>query len=199
MSLPNKLTISRMVLAGIIIFLLIIPWQDLGIVFPTFYVMGRVVVDLKFLIAGFLFVIASVTDYLDGAIARKEKSMSDFGAVMDAIADKILVDGVLIILAYLGFISVIVPVVAVVRDICMDSMRILAAKKGTIIKAQIWGKAKTVFLLIGISLLLFYNLPFEIWGIYLAEIFIDIGTVLSVISLVIYFIEWKNKIGLKLN
>ena len=97
MNLANKLTLSRIVLAVIILVLLLFPWQDLGITFSTFMVMGKVVVDTKYLIAGFLFVIAAVTDYLDGQIARKEKKVSDFGAIMDAIADKILVNGVLIV------------------------------------------------------------------------------------------------------
>lgn len=194
MNLANKLTLSRIVLAVIILVLLLFPWQDLGLTFPTFMVMGKVVVDTKYLIAGFLFVIASVTDYLDGQIARKEKKISDFGAIMDAIADKILVNGVLIVLAYQGFISIVVPVIIVTRDICIDALRVGAASKKVIIKANKWGKIKTIFMLVGVSLLLFYNLPFEIWGIYMAEILIDIATVLSVASGIIYYLEWKEKI-----
>ncbi len=199
MSLPNKLTISRIVLAAIILLLLLIPWQDFGITFPTFYLMGRIVVDFKYLIAGFLFVIASVTDYLDGAIARKEKSTTDFGSTMDAIADKVLVNGILIVLAYQGFINIIIPVIIVTRDIVIDSLRILAAKKGKIMKAGKWGKLKTIFMLTGISLMLFYNLPFEIWNIYVAEMLIDIATILSIISAILYYREWQEKVNFKID
>ncbi len=198
MNLSNRLTISRMVLAVIIFILLLFPWQDVGITIPTFLVMGKVVVDVKYLVAGFLFVIASVTDYLDGAIARKEKQETDVGALLDAVADKFLVNGVLIILAYHGFIHVLVPVVIVIRDIFMDALRMLALKNNKVIKANIWGKVKTITMLVGISLMLFYNLPFEVWGIYVAEILIDIATILSVVSAFLYFIEWKQKLQITL-
>ena len=194
MNLANKLTISRIVMAVIILLILLIPFEDFGISIPSFYVMGKVLVDIRYLIAGFLFVIACVTDYLDGSIARKEKKTSDFGATLDAIADKILVNGVLIILAYHGFISIIIPIVIVLRDICVDALRVLSAKNKVIIKASKWGKVKTVFMMCGVSLLLFYNLPFEIWGIYVADLLVSIATILSVISAVLYFIHAKDQL-----
>ena len=194
MNLANKLTISRIVMAVIILLILLIPFEDFGISIPTFYVMGKVLVDIRYLIAGFLFVIACVTDYLDGSIARKEKKTSDFGATLDAIADKILVNGVLLILAYQGFISIIIPIVIVLRDICVDALRVLSAKNKVIIKASKWGKVKTVFMMCGVSLLLFYNLPFEIWGIYVADLLVSIATILSVISAVLYFIHAKDQL-----
>ena len=194
MNLANKLTISRIVMAVIILLILLIPFEDFGISIPSFYVMGKVLVDIRYLIAGFLFVIACVTDYLDGSIARKEKMTSDFGAALDAIADKVLVNGVLIILAYHGFISIIIPIVIVLRDICVDALRVLSAKNKVIIKASKWGKVKTVFMMCGVSLLLFYNLPFEIWGIYVADLLVSIATILSVISAVLYFIHAKDQL-----
>lgn len=181
-------------MAIIILIILLFPWSDIHFTFPTFLVAGKVLVDSKYIIAGFIFVIASVTDYLDGQMARKEKKISDYGAIMDAIADKVLVNGVLIVLAYQGFISVLIPVIIVIRDIIVDALRIGAASKKVIVKANKWGKVKTVTMLIGISLMLFYNLPFEIWNIYLAEILIDIATVLSVASGVIYYFDIKDKV-----
>ena len=194
MNHANKLTMLRIVLAILILIILMLPYKDFGISVPTFLVMGKVLVDVRYIVAGFLFVIASVTDYLDGMYARKEKSTSDFGATLDAIADKVLVNGVLILLAYNGFISVVIPVIIVTRDILMDSLRALSAKQGIVIKANKLGKLKTVFMLIGLSFMLFYNLPFEAWGIYVADIFVDIATVLSVVSLVVYYFNAKKKI-----
>ena len=194
MNLANKLTVSRIILAGIILIILLVPWEEFGLNLPTIFVMGKVLVEVKYLVAGFLFVIACVTDYLDGSIARKEKKTSDFGATLDAIADKVLVNGVLIILAYQGFISIIVPIIIVLRDICIDALRALSAKNKIIIKASKLGKIKTVFMMCGVSLMLFYNLPFEVWGIYLAHILIYIATILSVISAIFYFINAKDKI-----
>ena len=195
MNRANRLTMFRIVLAVMILLILMIPFQDLGISVPTFLLMGKVLVDLRYLVAGFLFVIASVTDYLDGMYARKEKNTSDFGATLDAIADKILVNGVLVLLAYQGFISVAIPVIVLTRDTIVDAIRVLSAKQGIIIKANQLGKLKTVFMLVGLSLMLFYNLPFEVWGIYVADILVDIATVLSVVSGVVYFVQAKDKIS----
>lgn len=194
MNFVNNLTKSRIVMAIIILTILLFPWSDIHFTFPTFLVAGKVLVDSKYIIAGFIFVIASVTDYLDGQIARKEKKTSDYGAIMDAIADKVLVNGVLIVLAYQGFISVLIPVIIVIRDTIVDALRIGAASKKVIVKANKWGKLKTATMLMGISLMLFYNLPFEIWNIYLAEILIDVATVLSVASGVIYYFDIKDKV-----
>ena len=196
MNTANKLTISRIVMAVIILIILMIPWNEFGISIPSFLVMNKVLVDIRYPIAGFIFVIACVTDYLDGSIARKEKTLTDFGATLDAIADKVLVNGVLILLAYNGFISVVVPVVIVTRDIAVDALRALSAKNKVIIKASKWGKVKTIFMMVGLSLMLFYNLPFEVYGIYVADILIYIATILSVVSGVLYFINCKDKIKL---
>ena len=196
MNTANKLTISLIVMAVIILIILMIPWNEFGISIPSFLVMNKVLVDIRYPIAGFIFVIACVTDYLDGTIARKEKTLTDFGATLDAIADKVLVNGVLILLAYNGFISVVVPVVIVTRDIAVDALRALSAKNKVIIKASKWGKVKTIFMMVGLSLMLFYNLPFEVYGIYVADILIYIATILSVVSGVMYFINCKDKIKL---
>lgn len=196
MNTANKLTISRIVMAVIILIILMVPWNEFGITIPSFLVMNKVLVDIRYPITGFIFVIACVTDYLDGTIARKEKTLTDFGATLDAIADKILVNGVLILLAYNGFISVVIPVVIVTRDIAVDALRALSAKNKVIIKASKWGKVKTIFMMVGLSLMLFYNLPFEVYGIYVADILIYIATILSVVSGIMYFINCKDKIKL---
>ena len=194
MNLADKLTISRIGLTFVILSILLIPWEDFGLVWPSFYVNGSIVVELKYIVAGVLFIIACITDYLDGKIARKAKKTTDFGATLDAIADKILVNGILIVLAYQGFISVLIPVIIVLRDTFVDALRVLSAKNKVIIKANKWGKVKTIFMMVALSLVLFYNLPFEIWGIYMAEILLSIATILSVLSGIIYYIQFRYKI-----
>ena len=130
-----------------------------------------------------------------GQLLKKADIVSNGGEVKFFLAEnKVLVNGVLIVLAYQGFISVLIPVIIVIRDIIVDALRIGAASKKMIVKANKWGKVKTMTMLIGISLMLFYNLPFEIWNIYLAEILIDIATVLSVASGVIYYFDIKDKV-----
>jgi len=100
MNLPNKITCVRLVISLIVLIILCLPWSELGVEFPIYNIFGVENVDLKYIICGILFLIGSVTDFLDGYIARKYNLVTDFGKVMDAIADKVLVNGVLIILAY---------------------------------------------------------------------------------------------------
>ena len=192
MNLPNKLTIGRIITAIIILLLLIIPWYNLGINFPTFMIQGKIVVDLKYIIAGVLFILASITDCLDGYIARSRNLVTDFGKVMDAIADKVLVNGLLIVLAYDGFISVAIPVIIITRDIFVDAFKMASGKKGKVVAASYMGKAKTICMMVGMALIMFYNLPFEFIGINVAYVLIIIGTILSVASACEYYYHTKD-------
>ncbi len=197
MNLPNKLTLGRIIISVIILVMLIVPWYSLGINFPTFSIAGKIVVDLKYIIAGVLFVIASVTDFLDGYIARSRNMVTDFGKVMDAIADKILVNGLLIILAYNGFISIAIPVIIITRDTFVDAFKMASGNKGKVVAASYMGKAKTMCMMIGMALTMFYNLPFELVGFNLAYALIIIATVLSVVSGVQYYFNTKDAFSAK--
>ena len=191
MNLPNKITVTRLILSLIILIILVVPLEDFGLAFPEVLVGGKVLVDIKYIVAGVLFVVASCTDFIDGHIARKYNLVTDFGKVMDAIADKVLVNGVLIILSATGFISVIVPVIIISRDIIVDSIKMVVGNKTGAVGASITGKIKTIFMMIGVSLMLFYNLPFELWNLRVADLLILTATVLSVVSGIEYYV--KNK------
>lgn len=197
MNLPNKLTLTRIITAIVILIMLIIPWYNLGISFPTFLVAGKITVDLKYIIAGVLFVIAAVTDFLDGYIARSRNLVTDFGKVMDAIADKVLVNGLLIILAYDGFISIAIPVIIITRDIFVDSFKMASGKKGKVVAASFLGKAKTMCMMIGMTFTMFYNLPFELVGINISYALIIIATILSVVSACEYYYNTKDTFKVK--
>lgn len=181
MNLPNKITLTRIVLSILLLIFLLIPWYSLGVSFPTFLV-GNQTISLKYIIAGIVFLIAAASDSLDGYLARKNDMVTDFGKVMDAIADKLLVNGVLIILAYERQISIIIPVVIISRDIIVDSCKMVSGSHGKVVAASILGKIKTICMMCGITLTFFYNLPFELINIPIADIFLLVATVLSVIS-----------------
>ena len=187
MNLPNKLTIGRIVMAGLIIAILLFPFEAMGISTMKFFVNESLVIDIKYLIAGVLFVIASLTDFLDGYIARKYNMVTDFGKMTDAIADKMLVNSVLIILASTGFISAIIPVVVVLRDTIVDVIKMIVGNKGKAVAAIKSGKIKTACLMVGITLTLFYNLPFELINIRVSDVLLIIATVMSIISGVQYY------------
>ena len=190
MNLPNKLTISRVVMAILIIIILLGGDYIAGLFgfdIPKLFINESIVVDLKYIISGFLFIVASLTDFLDGYIARKYNLVTDFGKLVDAIADKVLVNSVLIILAAQGFIHPIIPVVVIIRDSVVNSIKMLAASKGKVVAAIKSGKIKTACLMVGIVLTLFYNLPFEIWNISVGEVLLLIATILSITSGVQYY------------
>lgn len=187
MNLPNKITVSRIVLSIIVLVMMVFPFYQIGFEWPTYMIAGRLEVSLKYIICAILFIIASLTDFLDGHIARKYNMVTDFGKVMDAIADKILVNGILIVLAAEGFISVVIPVVIITRDTFVDSIKMVAGQSGHAVGASILGKLKTICMLIGVSLMLLYNWPFELFGLNVADALIIIATILSVVSGVQYY------------
>ena len=197
MNLPNKLTIARIIMAVLIIVILLggsYTVSLFGFEIPKLFVNETIVIDFKYIIAGILFILASITDFFDGYIARKYNMITDFGKLIDAIADKILVNSVLIILAAQGFIHPIIPVVLIIRDSVVNSIKMLAASNGKVVAAIKLGKVKTACLMTGIALMLFYNLPFELWNISVAKVLLFIATILSVISGVQYYSMNKHLI-----
>lgn len=192
MNLPNRITVGRMIVSVAVLVLLLLPWNQLGVHFPVYTIDGNIIVSLKMLIAGGLFAIGSFTDFLDGHIARSRNIVTDFGKVMDAIADKILVNGVLIILAYEGMISIIIPVVIITRDTVVDSCKMISGNKGKVVAASILGKLKTICMMVGLTLTMFYNLPFEMINIPVARVLLIIATILSVVSGIQYFNSSKE-------
>lgn len=187
MNIPNKLTLLRIILSIIIVVILLIPFDALGITLPKLFVNELIVVDVKYLIVGLIFIVASLTDLLDGFLARKMNCVTDLGKMLDAIADKVLINPCLVILSATGFIHPIIPVVLIIRDSVVNALKMLVGSKGKVVAAIKMGKAKTVCLMIGVVLTLFYNMPFELINLKFAEFLLIIATVLSVISAVQYY------------
>ena len=187
MNLPNKITFSRIILSFVIIIILLFPFDAAGFELPKLFIDESIVIDLKYIIAGVLFIIASLTDFIDGNLARKKNMVTDLGNMLDAIADKVLVNSVLIILAASGFISPIIPVVIVVRDSIVNSIKMVAGSKGEVVAAIKSGKFKTACLMSGIVLTLFYNLPFELFNIRVSDALLIVACVLSIVSAIQYY------------
>lgn len=191
MNLPTKLTVSRIIATFIVIIILIFPFYSIGFQWPQFKV-GTIIISLQYIVAGIIFVLASITDFVDGYLARKNNQVTDLGKMLDAIADKILVNSVLIILAYKGMLPIIVPVVTVLRDTFVDAIKMQAASKGKVVAAIKSGKLKTATLMIGTTLAFFYNLPFELIPINVSDFLLLIATVLSVVSGIQYYLLQKE-------
>lgn len=185
MNLPTKLTVLRIILSIIIMVLLMFPFDAMGFSFPV--IRAGIDIDMKYVVAGILFIIASITDFLDGYLARKNNQVTDMGKMLDAIADKILVNPILIIFSAEGMISPIVPVVVVVRDIIVNAIKMEAASKGKVVAAIQSGKIKTASLMVGMVLLFFGNVPFVYVNIRIDLFFIYFATIMSLVSMIQYY------------
>ena len=197
MNLANKITMSRVILSIVIMILLLFPFEGLGLELPSYIVNGNIYIELKYIIAGVLFIIASLTDFFDGRVARKYNMVTDFGKMIDAISDKMLTNSLLVILAADGMISPVIAVIFIVRDIAVDSIKMVVGNKGKAVAAIGIAKLKTATLMFGLVFTLFYNLPFELIGIRVSDVFLIISSILSIVSAFQYYIMAKPYIEVK--
>ena len=192
MNLANKITMSRVFMSVIIMILLLFPFETMGVDLPSYVFNGNIYIELKYIIAGVIFVIASLTDFFDGYVARKYNMVTDFGKMVDAISDKLLTNTVLVILACDGMVSPIIAVVIIARDIVVDTIKMLIGNKGKAVAAIKIAKYKTASLMFGIALTLFYNIPFELLGLRISDFLLAVAAILSVVSAVKYYIMAKE-------
>ena len=187
MNLANKITVSRVVLSIVIMIVLLFPFDGFGIDLPSYVVNGNIYVELKYIVAGVLFIIASLTDFFDGMVARKYNMVTDFGKMVDAISDKMLTNSLLVILASQGMIHPVIAVIFIVRDIVVDSIKMVVGNKSQAVAAIGIAKVKTATLMVGLTLTLFYNLPFELIGIRVSDCLLIISSILSLVSAFRYY------------
>ena len=187
MNLPNKITTFRMSCVIFIIFMLLFPWAKCGINMPILFND----ISLEYFISFIIFVVASISDFLDGYIARKYNLVTTYGKFMDPIADKLLVNSTIIILASRIPQLVIVAVVMIARDIVVDAVRLIAVTKNKVVAANIWGKLKTVFQMVAISLVLLNDFPFSFipWNVNVSYFLCYVAGVCSLLSMVVYIIQ----------
>ena len=150
MNLPNKLTVMRMALI------------------PVFLVfMLAESIPHRYLIAAVIFAAASFTDYLDGHIARRDGLVTNFGKLMDPLADKLLVFSALVCFIELEMSSALIVFIILAREFLVTSVRLIAAEQGTVIAADIWGKMKTVSQIIWVLVALIALWLEESWPLFM--------------------------------
>lgn len=199
MNLPNKITTFRMVMVGVIFLLLTISYGA-NITWPI-YTSGSYSISLLNIIVCVLFLIASFSDFLDGHIARKYNLVTTYGKFMDPIADKLLVDVLLLFYAlpmkehHFAFtgetgVPMVVCVLMICRDLCVDAIRLLGMEKNVVIQARYAGKVKTVLQMIALTCVLLNNFPFAFfaWKVNVANILCYLAGIASLVSLVDYFV-----------
>ena len=208
MNTPTKITFARIiaiVLMIITLFVLsVIPnWQTIEI--PT------TGINLVFLIIFAFFVLASFTDYLDGHLARKNNQVTDLGKFLDPVADKLLINSLVIFLIAPSIFAPYIPgalnqvgfnvwcaIILVARDIVVDALRFIAASKGKVISANIFGKLKTVLEMVAIGVVLLNGFPFRYFdagwpaGLHIADFLVYLCTLASLFSGIIYVVQNRH-------
>ena len=177
MNLPNKLTLFRVILIPFFVFFLLAPYFE----------------GYGNYIAVAIFIVASITDFLDGKIARKYNLVTNFGKFMDPLADKLLVCSALICLIQLESIPAWFVMIIIAREFIISGFRLIASDNGVVIAASYWGKFKTAFQMLTVIVLIL-NIPNKVF-IILGTVLIYVSLALTVISLIDYIA--KNKDVLK--
>ena len=206
MNLPTKITFSR-IIATVLLIIALFVMSLINFIAPTFLQTdGRYGINLVFLIIFIFFVIASYTDHLDGHLARKNNQITNLGKFLDPVADKLLINSMVIFLIAPSIFARYAPqqvitfnmwcaIILIVRDIVVDALRFIAAQKNVVIAANIFGKIKTVFEMVAISFVLLNGFPFYYFdanwpqGLHITDFIVYITTAMSFISGVIYVIQ----------
>ena len=187
MNLPNRLTMMRILIIPVIVVL---------------YILRNVIGNQTFTILGILFIIASVTDYFDGKIARSRNIVTTFGKFMDPLADKLLVLGTLLILSdyYIAnqnqslfmWMPFWVVFIVLARELIVTSIRLVAVGEGIVLHASNWGKYKTAVTMVTI-VYYFFIMPLDIEALnVIGVVLVTISVLLTVYSGFDYFIKNKN-------
>lgn len=188
MNLPNKLTVMRVILVPFFIFFLLcdVPFGSLA----------------SSILALVVFIAASVTDALDGHIARSRNLVTNFGKFLDPLADKVLVISALVCFIQMGLVGAVPVIIIIAREFMVSGLRLVTANEGVVVAAGIWGKLKTAFTMVSIVIILFFAVLFgkdstgyAAWVNITEQVLIWISTILTVISGAIYLNGYKEYIN----
>lgn len=186
MNLPNKITISRIFLIPIFIIILSIPF-DWGV-----WEIGTTVLPVTHFVAAIIFLVASLTDWLDGYIARKYNLITNMGKFLDPLADKLLVGAAFILLVALNLAPAWVVILIISREFAVTGLRLVASGEGIVLAASNMGKVKTASQIAAIALLMLHNFPFSYLDFPVDQIVMYIALLLTTWSGIDYFIKNRH-------
>lgn len=172
--LPNMMTVARMLMVPLIVAVYLID-------FPAWNIA-----------AGILFIIASITDLLDGLIARRKDCVTNFGKLMDPMADKLLVMAAMLILVDVGRLPMLIALIILAREFVISGVRLVAAEGGMVIAADKIGKLKTVLQMVGLALMLLGSPALLLTGLDIEMILMYASVVLAILSCVHYIIGYVS-------
>ncbi len=177
MNIPNQITVSRIIMIPIFVLFMLVDfgWGDVSLLGVT--------LPVEHLVGALIFIIASVTDYIDGYYARKHNLVTNMGKFLDPLADKLLVSAALIILVELGLAPAWIVIFIISREFAVTGLRLILADEGEVVAAKQLGKIKMWTQIIAISALLLHNIIFEMFSI-------PFGTIMLYVSL--FFTLWSG-------
>jgi CDP-diacylglycerol--glycerol-3-phosphate 3-phosphatidyltransferase len=187
-NLANKITLARIFLVPVIMIFLLVN-VDLGQ-----FKVGQGVITVSELIATLVFILAAVTDGLDGYIARKRKLVTNLGKFLDPLADKLLISAALISLVEMQRLDAWIAIVIISREFAVTGLRLVAAAEGQVIAASPWGKLKTIIQIIAIAALMLNNFPFSSIAFPFSQIFIWLAVIITIGSGIDYFVKNRQVI-----
>lgn len=201
MNIPTKITLSRIVMVIAMLIALFVLHFIPNLNVPVYG--GDLKINLVYILMAVVFFLAALTDKIDGDLARKWNQVTDLGKFLDPVADKLLVNSMLVYLCVPHFVedTMTIPltcvIVMILRDLIVDAMRFVAAKKGVVMAANAFGKAKTVLQMVALPIVMLNGWPFSYfdmgWGMWrIGLILVYLATLVSFISGVIYVVQnWK--------
>ncbi|WP_047984815.1 CDP-diacylglycerol--glycerol-3-phosphate 3-phosphatidyltransferase [Ornithinibacillus californiensis] len=183
MNIPNRITLSRILLIPIFIIIMSIPfnWGEWNI--------GDSTLPISHFVAALLFIVASATDWIDGHYARKHNLVTNLGKFLDPLADKLLVSAALILLVEIGAAPAWVVIVIISREFAVTGLRLVAAGEGIVLAAGKMGKLKTATQMTAIAVLLLHNFPFSFISFPFGTIMLYIALFFTVLSGYDYFVK----------
>lgn len=186
MNIPNRITVSRICLIPIFVLVMILDfgWGDITLLGAT--------MPIEHLVGGIIFIVASLTDWIDGHYARKHNLVTNMGKFLDPLADKLLVSAAFILLIEISDkVPAWIIIVIISREFAVTGLRLICAEQGEVVAANQLGKIKTWAQIMAITLLLLHNVIFEMWNFPADVIMLWVALVFTVWSGIEYF--WLNR------
>ncbi|MBD1373181.1 CDP-diacylglycerol--glycerol-3-phosphate 3-phosphatidyltransferase [Hazenella sp. IB182357] len=185
MNLANKITLARIFLVPVVMIFLLVKFE-IGTI-----EMHSVTLTISEIIATSVFILAAITDGLDGYIARKKKIVTNLGKFLDPLADKLLITAALVSLVEMQRLDAWIAIVIISREFAVTGLRLIAASEGNVIAASPLGKLKTVVQIIAIVALMLNNVPFSYLTFPFADIAVIVAVIITIFSGLDYF--YKNR------
>jgi len=186
---PNKITFSRILLIPVFIIILSFPFTW-GV-----WDIGTYELPVSHFVAALIFIVASVTDWVDGYYARRYQLVTTLGKFLDPLADKLLVSAALILLVELNLAPAWIVIIIISRELAVTGLRLVAAGEGKVLAAGQMGKLKTASQMIAIALLLLHHFPFSYIGFPIGTIMLYVALFFTIVSGVDYFVKNWSVMG----